>query len=355
MKIGILEWICGGGLQETDPTQIAESLLNEGRAMLNAVAQDCLSCGHEVVTSVDSGLIERLHLLELDSRIQMIRSTGFTDDLPSSWWNIAAEADAVLVIAPEFSSILQNAISKLNPACKLLLNSSGNFLANTCDKLLTAQRLKSADIRHPETQLVCNVDSDWLEQHRCKSGRWIIKPRDGAGCDAIQLVDDNAVRDALTAVRASDSNSRMLIQPLHSGSAFSRSAIVDAAGQAHWLPLVTQEFTPGDSMNYLGGKVLDANESPSIDRLNSILDATVVALRPGALGWIGVDLLYSDELNEWMVIEVNPRLTTSFTGLSASYGSGLMEQMLRAARGMDIVVKPNWKSVAFDAAGNVST
>ncbi|MDX1929115.1 MAG: hypothetical protein SFV81_21485, partial [Pirellulaceae bacterium] len=122
MKIGVLEWICGGGLQETDPQQIAESLLNEGQAMLNAVAQDLFNCGHEVITCIDAGLTERLQLFGTDSRVRVTHRAGFLNDLPASWWNLANEADAVVVIAPEFSSILQNAISKLMPVCKLLLN-----------------------------------------------------------------------------------------------------------------------------------------------------------------------------------------------------------------------------------------
>ncbi|MDX1926710.1 MAG: ATP-grasp domain-containing protein, partial [Pirellulaceae bacterium] len=277
----------------------------------------------------------------------------FLNDLPASWWNLANEADAVVVIAPEFSSILQNAISKLMPVCKLLLNCSGHFLENTCDKWLTAQRLSVKQIYHPATQLVTEVNAHWLEQHRSETGRWIIKPRDGAGCDAIQVVDDDSLQSVLNIIRSTDSQSRMILQPLHQGNAFSRSAIVGAAGNSHWMPLVTQEFMVGNSMTYCGGKVLLTSDSPSLPQLDKVLEATVEALGRGACGWIGVDLLYSHVSNDWMVIEINPRLTTSFTGLSAAYGSGLMEQMLRAVRGMEVCVNPTWKSIAFDAAGNV--
>jgi tyramine---L-glutamate ligase len=353
LKIGILEWICGGGLQETDPTQIAESLLNEGRAMLSSVAQDFLNCGHEVITAIDEGLSDRLLQFGSDSRIQVNRDAGYTSGLPSSWWKIAHEADAIVVIAPEFSSILQSVVYKLRPACRLLVNCGDDFLKHTCDKWLTAQQLGEAQIHHPTTQLVTAVTNRWLEEHRCNSGQWIIKPRDGAGCDAIQLADDKTVQSVLTSMRSADLGSKMILQPLHQGAAFSRSAIIDATGDAHWLPLVTQEFTVGDSMTYCGGKVLDASDSPSLERLDKVLAATAGALGPGALGWVGVDLIYSNELDDWIVIEINPRLTTSFVGLSAAYGSGLMEQMLSAVRGLDVFVKPSWKSVSFDAAGNV--
>ncbi len=363
LKIGILEWICGGGLLDIAPSQVPESLLREGWAMLSTVAQDFTSCGHEVISSVDARSLERLHLSASELQFEPTFISGFQDDLPSSWWAIAADSDVVVVIAPEFSNILRTAVSKLSRVCSLLLNCSGDFLAASCDKWLTAQRLSAAGISHPATQLACDVTKDWIEQHRNQSGRWIIKPRDGAGCDAIQLVNDECIHEALSAIRSSDLNSRMMLQPLHNGAAFSRSAIVDFAGYAHWLPLVTQEFSITESIVYRGGRVLDVGHwcyegllngrRYSIDQLNEVLNATVGSLGPGALGWVGVDLLYSDELNDWLVIEVNPRLTTSFTGLRLSYGTGLMEQMLRGGRGQGVAIDREWKSIAFDSAGNL--
>lgn len=91
----------------------------------------------------------------------------------------------------------------------------------------------------------------------------------------------------------------------------------------------------------------------SIDRLDEVLNATTAALGQGARGWVGVDLLYSDELNDWVVIEVNPRLTTSFTGLSMSHGPGLMERMLRAGQGLEVAVGSTWKPISFNAAGKI--
>jgi len=378
-------------MQDTEPTQIAESLLNEGWAMLDAVAQDFVSCGHEVTACIDERLLKKLHLSdaastrvsswlthqsEAEPQRQCVprqslgtRTNGGGDqreasELPYSWWTVASKVDAVVVIAPEFSSILQTAISKLKPICKLLLNCGGDFLAASCDKWLTADRLDSARINHPATQLVCDVTERWLEQHRNRSRRWIIKPRDGAGCDAIQLVSDESVRDVLSAIRVSDSNWRMIIQPQHNGAAFSRSAIVDSAGRAHWLPLVTQEFTGADSIVYSGGRVLVVNNSHyedtlnakrySIDRLDKVLNATIGALGLGAHGWVGVDLLSSEDLDDWLVIEVNPRLTTSFTGLSMSHGPGLMEHMVRAGQGVEVAIEPTWKSIAFNSEGKIN-
>lgn len=359
MRIGILEWICGGGLQNWELDAIDESLLTEGWAILNAVAQDFEDCGHEVLSSIDSRLVSRLYSPDRMSKFQFARNTGFTDELPSTWWDIAAKADAIVVIAPEFSNILQAAVAKLEPVCKLLLNCRGDFLAATCDKWLTAQRLAAAGINHPATQRVRDASESWLEQHRAESHLWILKPADGAGCEAIQLVRDEHISSVLESLRSSHAG--LLIQPFHTGIAYSRSAIVDSVGKPCWLPLVTQEFRVTDSMEYRGGQVLRMSENDyedtstnkrySIEALDEVLDATLRSFGAGVRGWVGVDLIYSDALNDWMVIEVNPRMTTSFTGLRVSYGPGLMEQMLRAGQDIECSVGGLWKPIAFNSSG----
>lgn len=363
MQIGILEWVCGGGLQATPTAEIAKSLLTEGWAMLNAVAQDFGRCGHDVIANIDARFFDGPQLSGFKSGFRRSSKSGFTKGLPSGWWEIASQADAVIVIAPEFSRILQTAILQLAPVCKLLLNCQGEFLTASCDKWITAQRLQASDVLHPATQLACAATEDWLNQNATASRRWILKPRDGAGCEAIQLHHESTLREALETTRAKDSNSGMILQPFHSGAAFSRSAIIDTSGRAHWLPLVTQEFLAGDALTYTGGRVLvesdlqcadlRAGAQFSIAKLDAVLKATIEALGQGACGWVGVDLLYSDELDDWMVIEVNPRLTTSFTGLSMSYGPGLMQHMLQAGQGLEVAIGTTWKAISFNAAGGL--
>ncbi len=332
--------------------------------MFHAVVQDFVSCGHDVTASVDQRLFTESQLTGLGSRFQGSNTVGFTNGLPSNWWEIASTADATLVIAPEFSNILQTAIAQLAPVCKLLLNCQDPFLAASCDKWLTAQQLKAASVKHPATRLARDTTEDWLQNNRNAAGKWIVKPRDGAGCEAIRLLDQYSLIEALRELQQSDLATKLLLQPCEVGDSFSRSAIVDFTGRAHWLPLVTQEFTVGDSLTYCGGQVLSVGDGHyenrlsgrryAIDRLNAVLNATLAALGQGALGWVGVDLLYSDEWNDWIVIEVNPRLTTSFTGLSRSYGQGLMEQTLRSGLGREVAIRPTWRAVPFKANGSDS-
>jgi tyramine---L-glutamate ligase len=55
------------------------------------------------------------------------------------------------------------------------------------------------------------------------------------------------------------------------------------------------------------------------------------ALPNGALGWIGIDFLIpteSQSWQDWIAIEVNPRLTTSYLGYQKWYGNGLAQRLI---------------------------
>jgi predicted ATP-grasp superfamily ATP-dependent carboligase len=87
------------------------------------------------------------------------------------------------------------------------------------------------------------------------------------------------------------------------------------------LPLVTQRFDlkasdEAATIVYRGGTGVDPSSGlvPPEGLLNRALRALGQNDGEG-LGWIGVDLLLQPD-NQWVVIEVNPRFTTSVLGLS---------------------------------------
>jgi predicted ATP-grasp superfamily ATP-dependent carboligase len=58
--------------------------------------------------------------------------------------------------------------------------------------------------------------------------------------------------------------------------------------------------------------------------------------------------------SEDCVIEVNPRLTTSYVGLRAATRSNLADVMLRVSQGESASVDYLDRGVEFDSSGNVS-
>lgn len=102
------------------------------------------------------------------------------------------------------------------------------------------------------------------------------------------------------------------------------------------LPPVRQRFTSGPRPAYLGGDVRLGEAGAS--RAGALARRAIRALEsPGrrARGWVGVDMILGDREDggDDRVLEVNPRMTTSFVGLSALGSSSLLRAMLAVAQG----------------------
>jgi predicted ATP-grasp superfamily ATP-dependent carboligase len=69
-------------------------------------------------------------------------------------------------------------------------------------------------------------------------------------------------------------------------------------------------------------------------------------------GYVGVDLVLGrDGESEDTVIEINPRLTTSYVGLRAASRGNLAQAMLDAAIGRQPILSFDEKPVRFNATG----
>ena len=61
-----------------------------------------------------------------------------------------------------------------------------------------------------------------------------------------------------------------------------------------------------------------------------------------ARGWVGVDMILGscNDGRDDRVLEINPRLTTSFVGLSRAQERGLTQLLLDHAKGREVHVTP---------------
>jgi predicted ATP-grasp superfamily ATP-dependent carboligase len=81
-----------------------------------------------------------------------------------------------------------------------------------------------------------------------------------------------------------------------------------------------------------------------------------VAVLPPAIGYVGIDLILGRDPGgaEDAVIEVNPRLTTSYVGLRAAAKSNLAQVMWNIAKGEVTSIEFADRPIEFDTSGNVS-
>jgi predicted ATP-grasp superfamily ATP-dependent carboligase len=294
MRIFVGEYVCGGGLISEKPESIQLSLRQEGAAMLRAIVSD-LSEVAETVVSLDPRETE---ISFQDAEVVPI-DPG--ESVLAQWVAAAKSCDAALIVAPESDGVLAKAVAMLRAGGIDVIAGSGDFLRVASDKLLTAKTLTTAGVAHP---MYMSLSDRRFAPQLKKCERFVVKPRDGCGTQAIRTFD--SFDDA-----RAELEDNMIMQAWMPGQAISIS-LVASSSEVTFLPAVSQTLDP-DTCEYAGGQ---GPLNDDIQRRATALASRVInAMPPTVRGFIGLDLLLGSRPSEDCVIEVNPRLTTSYVGL----------------------------------------
>ena len=294
MRIFVGEYVCGGGLADQHVDQIPAGLRREGGAMLRAIAADLGEIA-ETVVPLDMRLtnlaISAGETVEIDT----------TKPLWSQWIAAAQSCDAALIIAPELDGTLTKAVAMLRAGGVDVIAAGGDFLRVASDKLLTAKHLIAAGVAHPIYMALSDKRfAETLTQHK----QFVVKPRDGCGTQEIQRFD--RFDDATASL---EENS--LLQAWMPGRAIS-IALVASSTQLVFLPAVSQSLCE-QTCEYNGGQ--GPLDDDAQRRATALAARAIEAMPPLVRGFVGLDLLLGDRPSEDCVIEINPRLTTSYVGL----------------------------------------
>lgn len=297
MRIFVFEYITGGGMLDSP---LPPSLSEEGDIMLKALISDLAEIdGVEVHTTRDARLSE----LELPVVCHMLHNL---EDFPLAWQACMEVADAVWPVAPEFSNVLQHISEAVISQGKVLLNSPPRAVQTTSSKLATTNRLQAQGISVVPTYRF----EDGVPDH---NGSWVVKPDDGVGCQGIRICRDRD--DLCQQFEALPKNSEYVIQPFVHGTPTSLN-ILACNGEALVLSVNHQRIAMTDYGFVLLGCVVNGHLKHRARFLK--IGREVVAALPDLWGIIGVDII--DTKDGLRVLEVNPRITTSYVGLKESTG-----------------------------------
>jgi predicted ATP-grasp superfamily ATP-dependent carboligase len=321
-KIFVYEHICGGGLAG-EP--LPPSLRAEGWAMLQAVVEDLAALRWvEVVSMLDA----RLDGAALP--VPILRA-GDRDSARAIFEELAAIADGVLVIAPELGGALAACSRAIVSAGGRHLGPDQESLELAADKLALAEHLGRYGIPAVPAE-PCAPGQTWDRP-------MVVKPRLGCGSLDITLVAPGAPAPEIADAIAT---------PLVPGQAASVLAIIGDGGSVLCAPCA-QELSQDGRFRYLGG---GAPLAPDLsDRAGRLARRALEAL-PGLRGFAGVDLVLGRSGEEDRVVEINPRLTTSYVGLRRLALSNLAGSWLDAWCGGE-PAPPRWRpgSVSFTPDG----
>ena len=340
MRLLIYEWSCSGGMQSETARTILKKMplagfLKEGRLMLESLARDASkNMSIDVTVMVDETLApEEAPQLPEDSTVQSV-ACGCDIEL---LLEIAPHFDHIIFIAPETQGVLVHSLQKIEDAGfgDRLINCPIPFVSAASDKHTTCTILAAAGIPTPTGYTVPAGGELPADCHLPA----VLKPRMSAGCDGLRII--YSYSDFI----APEIDSRL--EHLVSGIHGSCCCLCTTDSIIPLLPC-EQLFTTQSQPAYLGCHPAPVALHGRIQALAvRSIEALGRATNSRARGWVGVDMILGnyDDGRDDRVLEINPRFTTSFVGLSRGQQDGLLGPLLNHVRGKPIRIAP-WKKEA---------
>ena len=322
MGILVVEFVTGGGQWLIGgESPFSDSLIREGRAMRDSVARLIAASSDDEVHVFSATKNREDDTSEVKKK--------FVADASSFWSQLRRYAEAkrwaIILIAPEFDDWLLKLTRQIEVWHGILLTPDSTFVALCSDKTQTCLKLASAGLPTPET-------------HGATPCSWVAKPRHGCGTEGLVLVPEGP-RPTTSAFPRENWH----VEPKIDGIAASIS-VVGHGIHTTLFPPFAQHFSDSMPWTYLGGSLL---EDPNwIARANQLARGVIQSF-PGTRGYFGIDLILGSTESEDVILEVNPRITTSWVGLAASVGSQLAESMLSPHAVASTTVVPGTTPISF--------
>lgn len=295
------EFFSGGGWQQDD---LPPDLTGEALAMLWAVLADFQALGTvHTLTTLDSRIDPRLRDLPADE-VLLIQPHEF------EWGfnTMLEQSDLALIIAPETDGILARFSRMVEERGIPLLGSYSSAVKVAGDKEACYRLFIEAGLPTPPT-----LKTSIARVRQAAEGfgfPLVTKPLDGVGSEGVCLLNSPLDLDrAVEMLYSQTRHAEILLQKFVPGEHASVSLLVNDQGILP-LSLNGQQIEIGCPFTYKGGVIPLTHPLQSRALENA---SKAAGLIPGLQGYVGIDLILDGQ--EAWVIEVNPRITTSYIGL----------------------------------------
>ena len=308
MNLLIYEHISGGGYTNK---KISASILSEGYGMLRSLISDFKAAGHQVTTLLDSRLTRFNPPIEADKIVSISSSKELDEKLRKH----SSVADAIYVIAPESDQVLEKLVELIESSRGTSLNCEIDAIKRVSNKMTTYEALRRRGVKAPETVLLDIHEKTGNIRRLIKELGYplVFKPLDGVSCSGLSLVkDEGGIAAAVKKVARESLSNYFIVQKLIKGKGAS-VCVISTGDKALAVTLNKQLVTlapPNEESRYSGG-VVPFDHSLEEEALKTA-QRVAESIR-GLKGYVGVDMVLTRE--EPVVMEVNPRLTTSYIGL----------------------------------------
>ena len=294
--------------QAADPA--AQHLLAQGRSMRDAIVADLVQIEEIEITCATTDGDRPLAAPCLRYAVAGRRQP------PRDFVRMMAHAhDLVWVVAPESDATLATLAAAV-PAGQWI-GCDGPTIALASSKSLTARHLARAGIA---------ATSPWRPGDTSVAERWVVKPDDGAGACDTQAFTSFAAAEREWRRRAGHGRAAVL-EPWIEGAALSVSMLCGAR-YAELVAINRQhiDIDEGGQVSFRGVSIDAVDRASARGKEIARVATSVVQALPGLRGFVGFDLVAAP--HGPIVIEVNPRLTCAYVGLSLRLGRNLARDVL---------------------------
>lgn len=349
MRLLLYEFATGGGLIGVPTGASSQTLEREGAAMISALAADFASSNQHCVQVVRDARLKELLFPGCE-----VLDVSLAGDDRNLLGRHAPAADWTLIIAPESAGVLFDRCKIVGDAGGRLLGPTLEFIALAGDKHRTAQWLLERGIAAPRgCALPPGTALSTPAALSSRSARdadfhypAVLKPRDGCGSQGVRLIADDSAAQAIGIVAASSR-----VEEFCAGEAASITLLC-GPGIRHALPPCRQLLSQDGRFSYLGGSTPIPRH---LAERATLLSLKVARALPPLIGYLGLDLILgaSTDGSDDRVIEINPRLTTSYVGLRAACHQNLAEALLQVVSGSTPAIDFRADSLCFSASGEI--
>lgn len=306
-RILVHEFLSGGGLAGAEPARQA-AWLPQGRAMRDALLADLLAVPGLQVTATWCDAAP----LPTPQPASLRGERANPGETPLNFLaRLAPQHDLAWVVAPESDGLLLQCLRAVGHSRWLGCDTHSLRVASS--KRATLAALAAAGCATPHSVAAPT--------------QWVVKPDDGAGAVATVRLASLASAQALVRHRQG-AGEAVTLEPWVPGEAMSLSLLC-RAGKAELLSVNRQHIRVDDDGQVHADGVSPLPRAglgarwPACDALGR----RVARALPGLRGFVGVDLVWHPGQGP-VAIEVNPRVTSAYVGLSAHLARNLAADVL---------------------------